>query len=295
MKLATFETGNERRIGLVVGDDVLDLTAADARLPRDMLALLDMEAAGMAAVALAAQSAPAIPLRSVRLCVPVMPRKLMALGINYREHIAEMQARLPDFVPPSAQVWFNKQVTAVTGPFDDMHKPKVSDMFDYEGELAVIIGRRCRHVSVEDAPAVILGYAICNDGSVRDWQMATPTQTMGKSFDTHAPIGPWITTSDEVSDPQALQIQVYVNGETRQNFNTADMVFSCYEQVAHLSKAMTLEPGDIIITGTSIGNGALREPQIWLKPGDSVRVEIDGLGHIENKVIAEPEHALFQR
>jgi len=295
MKLATFETAERRRLGLVVGQEILDLNTADAGLPSDMLRLLEMEDAGLAAVTIAARSAARLPLDTVRLLAPVVPRKLMALGINYREHIAEMKSRIPGFEPPAEQVWFNKQVTSVNGPFDPMHKPKVSDMFDYEGELAIVIGKRCRHVPVEKAAEVIAGYMICNDASVRDWQMATPTQTMGKSFDTHAPIGPWITTSDEVPDPQALQITVWVNDEERQNFSTGDMVFSCHQQVAHLSKAMTLEPGDVIITGTSVGNGVLRQPPLWLKAGDIVRIAITGLGQIENMVVDEPVDALFRR
>lgn len=295
MKLAAFVLGDHKALGVVDGDEILDVGIADPALPTDLVDLLELGDGAMRALGAAAKIAPRMPLSSVRLVAPVQPRKLLALGINYKAHIAEMMARMPDFTPPTTQVWFNKQVTSVTGPYDVIHKPKVSDMLDYEGELAIVIGKRCRHVAEEDAASVIAGYMICNDASVRDWQMATPTQTIGKSFDTHAPLGPWLTTSDEVEDPQDLQVQVWVNGEIRQDFSTADMVFSCYEQIAHLSKAMTLEPGDVITTGTSIGNGVLRKPPVLLVHGDIVRISITGLGSIENPVVDEPDFALFER
>lgn len=296
MKLATVQPQDGARcIGLVEGEEVILLPARQRDFPATMLDLLDLGDAGLALVRSASMAAPRVPLSSVRLCAPIQPRKLLALGINYRAHIAEMVERIPSFSPPSDQVWFNKQITSVTGPFDPIHRPKVSEMLDYEGELAVVIGKRCRHVSPEDAASVIVGYMICNDASVRDWQMATPTQTMGKSFDTHAPLGPWITTSDEIPDPQNLGVRVWVNGEIRQNFNTSDMVFSCYEQIVHLSKAMTLEPGDVIATGTSVGNGVLRNPPVFLKSGDVVRISIDMLGQIENTIIDEPDGTLFPR
>jgi 2-keto-4-pentenoate hydratase/2-oxohepta-3-ene-1,7-dioic acid hydratase in catechol pathway len=169
--------------------------------------------------------------------------------------------------------------------------PRVSSLLDYEGELAIVIGRRCRHVSVEQAHEVIAGYTIANDVSVRDWQLRTPTMTMGKSFDTHGPVGPWIVTADELGDPHDLGIRTFVNEERRQDGNTREMVFNCFEQVAHLSEAFTLEPGDVIATGTPAGVGAARQPfpEGLLKVGDVVRVEIDGIGTLENTVVEEPD------
>jgi 2-keto-4-pentenoate hydratase/2-oxohepta-3-ene-1,7-dioic acid hydratase in catechol pathway len=163
-------------------------------------------------------------------------------------------------------------------------------LLDYEGELAIVIGERCRHVPVERAPDVIAGYTITNDLSVRDWQLRTPTMTMGKSFDTHGPLGPWVVTADELGDPHDLGIRTFVNGEERQNGNTREMVFNCFEQIAHLSQAFTLEPGDVIATGTPAGVGAVRQPfpEGLLKVGDVVRVEIDGVGALENTVTEEP-------
>jgi 2-keto-4-pentenoate hydratase/2-oxohepta-3-ene-1,7-dioic acid hydratase in catechol pathway len=160
-------------------------------------------------------------------------------------------------------------------------------MVDYEGELAFVIGRRCRHVSAADAPSVIAGYTIVNDVSVRDWQMRTQTKTMGKSFDTHGPIGPWVVTADEIPGPQDLRIRTWVNDDLRQDAKTDDLIFDCYEMVEHLTTAFTLEVGDVIATGTPAGVGMAMDPPGWLVPGDNVRIEIEGIGVLENPVVAE--------
>jgi 2-keto-4-pentenoate hydratase/2-oxohepta-3-ene-1,7-dioic acid hydratase in catechol pathway len=224
-------------------------------------------------------------LEDVRLLAPVRPRKFLAIGLNYADHIAESGMQAPEF-----PIFFNKQATCVVGPDDDIHMPRVSSLLDYEGELALVIGKRCRHVSIEEAPEVIAGYTITNDVSVRDWQLRTPTMTMGKSFDTHGPLGPWIVTGDEIGDPHTLQIRTFVNEEKRQDGSTSEMVFNCFEQVAHLSEAFTLEPGDVIATGTPAGVGAVRQPfpEGLLKVGDVVRIEIDGIGSLTNTVVEEP-------
>src|SRR2546421_4046834 len=226
------------------------------------------------------------PLEEVRLLAPVRPRKYLAIGLNYQDHIAESGLEAPE-VP----FFFNKQVTCVVGPGDDVHMPRVSNLLDYEGELAIVIAKRCRHVRVEEAAGVIAGYTIANDVSVRDWQLRTPTMTIGKSFDTHGPLGPWIATADELGDPHALGIRTFVNGEQRQDGNTGEMVFNCFEQVAHLSEAFTLEPGDVIATGTPAGVGAARQPfpEGLLKVGDLVRIEIEGIGELRNTVVEEPD------
>ena len=226
------------------------------------------------------------PIGEVQLLAPVLPRKYLAIGLNYRDHIAESGLQAPE-VP----FFFNKQVTCVVGPGADVHMPKVSSLLDYEAELAIVIGKRCRHVGVEQAPEVIAGYTIANDVSVRDWQLRTPTMTIGKSFDTHGPLGPCIVTADELGDPHTLGIRTFVNDEQRQDGNTGEMVFNCFEQVAHLSEAFTLEPGDVIATGTPAGVGAARQPypEGLLKVGDVVRVEIDRIGELENTVVEEPD------
>ena len=194
-------------------------------------------------------------------------------------------------------MFFNKQVTCVVGPDDDVHMPRVSSLLDYEGELAIVIGTRCRHVPEDRAHEVIAGYTIANDVSVRDWQLRTPTMTMGKSFDTHGPLGPWVVTPDELGDPHDLGIRTYVNDELRQDGNTGEMIYDCFQQVAHLSEAFTLEPGDVIATGTPAGIGAVRQPfpEGLLKVGDVVRVEIDGIGELVNTVVEEPEGYLAPR
>ena len=192
---------------------------------------------------------------------------------------------------PWVPVFFNKQSTCVTGPYDPVHLPRASSLLDYEGELGFVIGRRCRYVPRERAAEVIAGYLAVDDVSVRDWQFRAPTMMLGKSFDTHGPLGPWIVTPDEVGDPHALDLRTWVNGELRQRSNTRELIFDCFDQVATLSAAFTLEPGDVVSTGTPAGVGAAAGK--FLVPGDVVRIEIEKIGVIENRVIEEPAEAAF--
>ncbi len=288
MKLVTFSCRGRTSIGKIHGDQVIDLAAADASLPTTMRELL---AGGPALMERAhnvnPERSPSYPLADVRLEAPVPnPSKFLAIGMNYRKHVEE--AKRGGIEVPDSQVWFNKQVSCVNGPFDPVHMPKVSDKLDYEAELGVVIGRRCRHVSAADARSVIAGYVVINDVSVRDWQRRSPTMTLGKSFNTTGPNGPWIVTDDEVADPHALTLRMLVNGEVRQEVSTCEMIFNIYDQIAYLSTVMTLEPGDLLATGTPSGVGAAMQPPSFLKVGDVMRVEIDGIGHIENIVIPEP-------
>jgi 2-keto-4-pentenoate hydratase/2-oxohepta-3-ene-1,7-dioic acid hydratase in catechol pathway len=289
MKLATFTHRGTTRIGVVDGEQVVDLAAATPELPREMTAFL---AAGTDALAVARRAAGArdrLPLADVRLGAPVpRPQKFLAIGLNYADHVAES-----GLDTPKVPTVFNKQSTGVVGPRDPVHLPRVSSKIDYEGELGFVIGRRCRHVPRARAHEVIAGYLIVNDVSVRDWQFRVPTWTMGKSFDTHGPIGPWITTADEVGDSHGLRLRTWVNGELRQDSNTKQLIFDCAAIVEHLSTAFTLEPGDVIATGTPSGVGAVMKPPKYLEVGDVVRIEIDKLGALENAVIAEPEPAPF--
>ncbi len=257
MRRCRFEAEGEAREGIVEGDVVLDPHRGERHAIED-----------------------------VRLLAPVRPRKYLGIGLNYSDHIAESGMEAPEF-----PVFFNKQVTCVVGPGDDVHMPRVSNLLDYEGELAIVIGRRCRHVPEDRAAEVIAGYTIANDLSVRDWQLRTPTMTLGKSFDTHGPLGPWVVSADELGDPHSLSIRTYVNDELRQDGSTGEMIYDCHQQVAHLSDAFTLEPGDVIATGTPAGIGAVRQPfpEGLLKVGDTVRVEIEGIGALENTVVEEPE------
>jgi 2-keto-4-pentenoate hydratase/2-oxohepta-3-ene-1,7-dioic acid hydratase in catechol pathway len=201
--------------------------------------------------------------------------------LNYAAHAAESQTP-----KPAVQLWFNKQSTCVVGPDDAIEIPSVSSMVDYEGELAFVIGQRCRHVAAADAAPVIAGYTILNDVSVRDWQRASPTMTMGKSFDTHGPMGPVMVTADELGDPHHLRLRTWVNGELRQDATTDDLIYNVWQQVEHLSTVFTLEPGDVISTGTPAGVGMAMDPPQWLTAGDTVRIEIEGIGVLENPVVA---------
>jgi len=286
MKLATFTHAGSTRIGVVRGDELVDLSAAAPDLPRDLVAFLAQgqrarQRAGEAATASSARLA----LAEVKLEAPILrPPKYLAVGLNYADHVAESGQPVPKF--PTI---FNKQSTCVVGPSDEIHLPKVSSALDYEGELAFVIGKRCRHVPRRRAPEVIAGYCVANDVSVRDWQLRVPTWTMGKSFDTHGPLGPWLTTSDEAGDPHGLGVRTWVNGELRQNSNTKELIFDCYALVEHLSTAFTLEVGDVIATGTPGGVGIGMKPPRMLVAGDIVRVEIEGLGFIQNEIVPEPE------
>jgi 2-keto-4-pentenoate hydratase/2-oxohepta-3-ene-1,7-dioic acid hydratase in catechol pathway len=290
MKLVTFSTaGSEPRIGVVDGDDVADVRAVDDRLPGRMEELLEAGAEARAALEAALSGAPRIAMADVGLHSPVLrPPKILAVGLNYADHVEEA-----GMDTPSIPMIFNKQSTSAHGPFEPFHRPRVSDKLDYEGELAIVIGRRCRHVPKERAGEVIAGYTVCNDVSVRDWQMRSATFTMGKSFDTHCPLGPWIVTADELPDPHRLRIRTWVNGELRQDSNTRHLIFDCFDLVEHLSTAFTLEPGDVIPTGTPGGVGATMKPRRYLVPGDRVRIEIEGIGAIENEVIEEPADTML--
>ena len=284
MKLCTFTHGGRTRTGVVVGELVVDLPAAVPSLPEDMISLLAAGEEAMTAVREAQTNLKAaFPVSDVILEAPVpLPGKILAIGLNYPDHVAES-----DGVAPRVQMWFNKQRNAANRPYGSINKPIVSDMLDYEGELVFVIGKRAKHVPKERAAEVIAGYCCGNDVSVRDWQAASRTMQIGKSFDTHAPFGPWIVTADEVGDPHHLGIRTTVNEAVRQNFNTEHLIFNCFEQIEHLTQSFTLDPGDVIFTGTSSGVAAAMKPPQWLKAGDAVRVEIENIGCIEHKVVEE--------
>jgi 2-keto-4-pentenoate hydratase/2-oxohepta-3-ene-1,7-dioic acid hydratase in catechol pathway len=284
LKLATFTLNGSTRVGKVVGDRIIDLSVAVPELPKSMLEILQLGQSALDKVRAIPDTSASQPLASVLLLAPIAnPQKFLAIGMNYQAHADE--ARAAGIPIPTSQLWFNKQVSCITGPFSPVEMPKVSDRLDYEGELGVVIGTRCRHVAAERAREVIAGYMVMNDVSVRDWQARSPTFTLGKSFDTHGPTGPWITTDDEVADPHALTLRLSVNGELRQSSSTGDMIYNIFDQIAYLSTVMTLEPGDLLATGTPAGVGiALNK---FLKVGDAVRVEVEGLGYIETRIVPE--------
>ncbi len=286
MKLARYTHDGRTRIGVVVGLQVIDLQRLVPSAPATIREVLAAGRPLREAIAEALVGAPqGLPLDGVRLKAPIPDaQKYMASGMNYHDHAEE--AANAGITVPKNQLWFNKQVSCITGPYDPIYKPRVSEQMDYEAEMGVVIGKRCRYVSVDDARSVIGGYFVANDVTARDWQFKSPTYTLGKSFDSHGPIGPWITTADEIEDPHALDMKLWVNGELRQQTSTGGMIYDIWQQIHELSQVMTLEPGDLIATGTCANVGiALGK---FLQPGDVVKVEIAGLGHIENVVEQEP-------
>jgi len=285
MRLVTYTRDGETTSGVLADDaHVVDLHRTDPAIPCDMLALLGGGDAMLDRARAASAGAGArIPLAAVTLEAPIArPGKVLAIGLNYRDHARESNQEIPKH-----PVVFAKASTCITGPGAPVHRPKVSSALDWEGELCFVIGRKARHVAAGEAMAYVAGYTIGDDISVRDWQFHSPTWMMGKSFDTHGPIGPWLVTRDEVN-AENLGIRTYVNGELKQESNTGQLIFGIGAIIAYLSTAFTLEPGDIVFTGTPAGVGVARKPPEFLKAGDIVRVEIDGLGALENPVIDEP-------
>lgn len=287
MKLVTFSHKVDTRIGAVVGQEVVD-SLGDSELPQNMI---DFLSAGKPALIslreLIDSGISRIPLTETRLKAPIpRPGKYLGIGLNYSEHIQETGREKPEY-----PLFFNKQTTCVIAAGEAIHRPRVSEKLDYEGELAIVIGRRCRHVPRERATEVIAGYTIANDVSVRDWQMRSHTWTLGKSFDTHGPLGPWIVTPDEIGDPHNLDLKTWIDGELRQSSNTRHMLFNCFEMIEYLSTVMTLEPGDVITTGTPSGVGVKMEPRGYMKPGQTVKIEIEKIGSLSNPVIEEPKNS----
>ncbi len=285
MRLVTVDDDG-LRTGLVVGDEIVDLTDPAVGLPASMVALLDLGEDGLAAVRRApTTTAHRLPLEGAPVVAPVpRPPSFVAIARNYDAHIRELGHERPEF-----QTWFTKQPTCVIGPGAAIEVPRASSTVDYEGELAMVIGRRCRHVPAARALEVVAGYTVVNDVSVRDWQWRAPTMMMGKGFDTHGPCGPWLVTADEVADPQDRSVRTWVNDELRQDGTTADMIFTCADMIEHLSTAFTLEPGMVISTGTPAGVAAGGDPPRWLVAGDTVTVTVEGIGTLTNPVIDEPE------
>ena len=286
MKLVTFTHNKQSRVGAVIDDVVVDSNGC-ADIPASMIEFLGAGSKGLLAMQeLIYKNSTRIALAEVKLNAPVpRPGKYLGIALNYADHIAETGRDRPEY--PS---FFTKQSTCVIGNGDAIYRPKVSDKLDYEGELAFVIGKRCRHVPVDKAHLVIAGFTIANDVSVRDWQMRSPTLMIGKSFDTCGPLGPWIVTPDELSDPHNLSIKTWIDDDLRQDGNTRQMIFNCYDMIAYLSQAMTLEPGDVITTGTPSGVGVKMQPRGYMKPGQTAKIEIEGIGTLFNIVIEEPDN-----
>jgi 2-keto-4-pentenoate hydratase/2-oxohepta-3-ene-1,7-dioic acid hydratase in catechol pathway len=310
VKLASIQSAGEDRAGIVIGDEVLDVTRflADSNEPdsdsgreapisvfEDAIALLGLgipfltgivdELTGDAAIAgRCRETGVLIRLADLTLNAPVLrPGKILAVGLNYAAHAAEQNAKRPE-VP----LVFTKCVTSLQSPRGVIRLPRISEMIDYEAELAVVVGKPARSVAASEAFDRVAGYIVMNDVSARDIQRRERQWTRAKGLDTFAPCGPWLVTADEIPDPHSLDIELRVNGELRQKSNTNDLIFKIPELIEFISQDLTLLPGDIISTGTPSGVGVFRDPPVFLKPGDEVAISIDHIGEIRNRVV-EPD------
>jgi acylpyruvate hydrolase len=287
MKLMMFEKSGGPTLGLVEGDSVMDLAAADASLPKDLASLIAAGPSALAGVKAAAGKAPAsakLPLKSVKAALPIArPPKFICVGLNYVLHAKEGGHPIPTY--PS---FFMRVPTSLNAAGAPVIRPKVSIQLDYECELTIVIGKGGRHIPEAKALDHVFGYTLFNDVSVRDFQRKTTQWTPGKNFDATGPLGPWIVTADELPPgASGLRISTRVNGETMQDSNTSDMIFSTANIVATLSEFMTLEPGDLIATGTPSGVAHARKPPAWMKAGDTVEVEVEGIGVLSNPIVDE--------
>jgi 2-keto-4-pentenoate hydratase/2-oxohepta-3-ene-1,7-dioic acid hydratase in catechol pathway len=285
MRLATYLLNGNELPAVVVGDEIVDLQTAAPDLPATVSAILALGDEGLKAAQAAVDTGTGRrALAEVTLGPPVRPAKFYGIGLNYLTHANEAKREPTEF--PTI---FAKMANSINAPNGDIELPLVSDQLDYEAELAVVIGKQCRHVSPEQAPSVVGGYTVTNDFTIRDWQRKTQQWTLGKSWDTSGPLGPWLVTPDEVPDPHNIAFRLTVNGEVRQESNTSELIFSIWDLIAEISTGSTLEPGDTIATGTCAGVGAFFKPPAWLKDGDVVRTEFDGIGALENRIVAEVE------
>ncbi len=287
MKLANIEVNGLPGVALIVQDEAIDISAQLGEARDDATKLW---ATGTAVDELAERcirsAAPRIPLEFVKLLPPVRhPDKILGVGMNYHSFVAA--AREIGIPIPPHRVWFLRPQCCIVGPRDNVWLPNGATDFDYEVELTIVIGRRCRYVTAAQAPTVIAGYTIANDMTLR--KQVPKSLVFAKSFDTHTPIGPWIVTADEIGDLRSLAVKSWVNGELRQDGNTADMICGCHELVAEISAVCTLNPGDLIMTGTPNGCGVFRHPPVGLAAGDVVRLEIERIGMIENRIVDEPD------
>ena len=286
MRLATLQTPAGPRPAALVGDRYVDLLAADSNLPPSVRRIIaDPALLAAAARAAAKPGAASVPAAEARLHAPIPdPQKVVCVGLNYRDHAVESKMAIP-----KEPVLFSKFPSALVGHGEPIVVPNVSTKVDYEAELVIVVGKAGRRIPEGRAMEYVAGYAVGHDVSARDWQLEKDGKQwmVGKTFDTFAPVGPTLVTRDEVPDPHKLGIRLRLNGQTMQNSNTEQMIFSVAQLVAYLSVVFTLEPGDLIFTGTPPGIGHALQPPVYLKPGDSCEVEIDGLGTLRNPVVGE--------
>ncbi|MGH9623065.1 MAG: fumarylacetoacetate hydrolase family protein [Bryobacteraceae bacterium] len=281
MRLVTFLYRSQARPGILVqNDSVIDLSPLGFE---SALGFIESGAEGQKRAKAAMRDTAPLRLKDVKLLAPIpRPRKLICVGLNYLDHARETGAEIP-----TVPTIFNKFATAVIGPGENIVLPRVSQAPDYEAEFAFVIGRGGRHIAKEAWRDHVFGYTIVNDVSARDFQRATSQWLMGKTFDTFAPTGPWIITADEIEDPHNLDVQIEINGEQLQNSNTRELIFKIPDLIPFLSSVFTLEPGDIVSTGTPSGVGFARKPPRFLRPGDDVVVKVSSIGELRNPVVAE--------
>ena len=283
MRFVTFREGGRDRVGARVGDSIVDLSAGDGSIPSDMRSFLEAgDAARSKAEDVLAGGGATFSAGDVQILAPIAnPEKLICIGLNYADHAAESGMDIP-----SEPIVFSKYASTIIGPGDTIKLPPSSNEPDYEVELVVVVGKSGFNISEADAMNHVAGYTVGHDVSARDYQLQKPggQWMLGKTFDTFAPIGPDLVTTDEIGDPHNLPIRCILNGETVQDSNTKQLIFKVPELIAYLSHVFTLNPGDLIFTGTPPGVGMARTPQLWLKAGDHVACEIDGIGRLENAV-----------
>lgn len=281
MKILSYDHQGSPALGILT-DGIVPIADHLPDAPQTMVALIAEWDAWSDKLAAIAKMPAAIAPGAVRLLPPIArPGKVCGIGLNYADHVAESGMETP-----ADQLWFSKPATAIAGPNDNIRMPRVSVQLDYEAELVIVIGKPCRYADADRAREAIFGYCVGNDVSVRDWQFKTSQFMLGKSFDSHAPHGPCIVTADSI-DSANLKIECRINGETRQSSNTHHLIFDPVAQVRYLSQVMTLEPGDLLFTGTPGGVGAGFKPPRWLSVDDLVETEIEGIGIIANRVIAD--------
>ncbi|MES2941258.1 MAG: fumarylacetoacetate hydrolase family protein [Pseudomonadota bacterium] len=282
MKLTSFRQNGQVRLGVVTAEGVIDLNAAQPQVPTDLGAALwrgiDLQAAADAAIA---SDAPRISLTAISYAAPVTrPGKIICLGLNYFDHAKEGGRDKPDY-----PWFFFRGATSLIAHGEPGIRPRVSERFDYEAELAVVIGKKARHLTPDNALDCVFGYSVFNDMSVRDYQKKTPQWTIGKNFDGTGGFGPILLTADELPPgATGLHIESRLNGQVMQSANTSDMIWSVAETLVILTECLTLEPGDLIIMGTPAGVGQARTPPVWMKHGDVIEIEIEGLGLLSNPI-----------
>ena len=289
MKIVGFEANGGLHLGVVEGDVVVDLQSVDAKIPSDLGELLRRSKGDLSQLRDVAKQAPAAarcPLSGLKFGLPIArPGKVICLGLNYLEHVQEGPQR--DNIPKDPTI-FMRANTSLVPHRQPIIRPKVSETLDYEGELILVVGKSAKHLSVQNAHSCIAGYSCGNEGSVREFQRKTTQWAMGKNFDRTGGFGPWMVTADELpAGAKGLKIQSRLNGQVMQSDNTSNMMFPIAETIAYITQGMTLEPGDIVFTGTPSGVGFPRKPPVWMKPGDTCEIDIEGVGVLVNPIEAE--------